>query len=252
MNARSESPQVNMVVENGCARILLNRPQVGNALNPSMVDDLGRAVDGANEAGVRLIVFEGAGKHMCTGFDLSDLDSCSDGDLLLRFVRIEHLLKKIYCSPVMTAAIGSGRVYGAGADLFAACDRRVGFPDTSFAFPGSGFGLVLGTRRLAARIGNDVARRILLEGAELPVERAAQIGLVTDHCDNSKLQELLASIAAAASRLEPTTVAALRAKTISRDDDADLAALVNSASRPGLKERIAAYRQKAMSERLTR
>ncbi len=169
MKTRSESPQVHMVVENACARVLLNRPEVGNALNPSMVEELERAVDGANEAGVRLIVFQGAGKHMCTGFDLSDLDTCSDGDLLLRFVRIEYLLQKIYCGPVMTAAVGSGRVYGAGADLFAACDWRIGFPSASFAFPGSGFGLILGTRRLAARIGNDVA----LAAAAIPTTVAA-------------------------------------------------------------------------------
>lgn len=249
MSARLECPEVSLLVENACARITLNRPQIGNALSPSMVDDLDRAIDDVHAAGVRLIVFEGAGKHMCTGFDLSDLDRCSDGDLLLRFVRIEHLLQKIYSSPIMTAAIGSGRVYGAGADLFAACDRRIGLPGSSFAFPGSGFGLVLGTRRLAARIGNDVARRLLLEGAEVSVAMAAEIGLVTDLCDQTGLQELLGQVAAAASRLEPATVAALHTKTMSRDDDGDLAALVNSASRPGLKPRIEAYRQKALAAR---
>lgn len=252
MNARFESSQVDLVVEDSCARISLNRPQVGNALSPSMVDDLDRAFDSAAEAGPRLIIFAGVGKHLCTGFDLSDLDSCSDGDLLLRFVRIEQFLQKIYHSPFITAAIGSGRVYGAGADLFAACDRRIGLSNASFAFPGSGFGLILGTRRLAARIGNDAARRILLEGGEVSVERAAKVGLVTDRCDNSDLPELLESISVAAARLDATTVKALHAKTISRDDDADLAALVNSASYPGLKERIIAYRQKAISTRASR
>jgi len=249
MNTRLESSQVGLTVENGCARILLNRPQVGNALSPSMVDDIERAIDGANAAGARLIVFSGAGKHLCTGFDLSDFDSCTDGDLLLRFVRIEHLLQKIYRSPVVTAAIGSGRVYGAGADLFAACDRRIGLANAGFAFPGSGFGLILGTGRLAARVGNDVARRTLLDGREIGIVRAAAIGLVTDCCEDGDLPELLAGIAAAASRLDPLTVQALHAKTISGDDDADLAALVNSASRPGLKERIAAYRQRVADAR---
>jgi enoyl-CoA hydratase/carnithine racemase len=249
MKAHSESPEVRLVIEDTWARISLNRPKVGNALGPSMVDELDRAVDRAHDAGARMIVFEGAGKHMCTGFDLSELDKCSDGDILLRFVCIEHLLQKIYASPVVTAAIGSGRVCGAGADIFAACDRRIGLPDASFAFPGSGFGLILGTRRLAARIGRETARRILLEGAELPVETAAEIGLVTDRCSVADVEDLLARMAVTAARLDPITVAALHTKTISRDDDADLAALVNSASRPNLKERIEAYRQRAMAAR---
>ena len=249
MKAHSESPEVRLVIEDAWARISLNRPQVGNALGPSMVDELDRAVDRAHDAAARMIVFEGTGKHMCTGFDLSELDKCSDGDLLLRFVRIEHLLQKIYASPVVTVAIGSGRVYGAGADIFAACDRRIGLPDASFAFPGSGFGLILGTRRLAARIGHDTARRILLEGAELPVETAAEIGLVTDRCSVADAEDLLPRIAVTAARLDPITVAALHAKTISRDDDADLAALVKSASRPNLRERIEAYRQRTMATR---
>ncbi len=249
MDAQAGSQQVVLSIENGRARISLNRAEVGNALSPSMVEELDRAVDQAHECGVRLIVFEGRGRHMCTGFDLSDIDDCSDGDLLLRFVRIELLLQKIHASPVVTTAIASGRVYGGGADIFTACDRRIGLPNASFAFPGSSFGLVLGTRRLASRIGNDTTRRILLSGAELPVEAAVEIGLVTDPCTAEDVEDRLTEIAAGASRLESVTIAALHAKTISRDDDADLAALVNSASRPKLKERIKAYRQRAMAAR---
>src|SRR3569832_121186 len=116
MDERCEGEDVELSVEGAYARIRLNRPRTGNALSPSMVESLDRAIEAAHVAGVRLIVFEGAVKHLCTGFDLGDLGGCSDGDLLLRFVRIEHLLQKVYSSPVMTVAVGAGRVYGAGAD----------------------------------------------------------------------------------------------------------------------------------------
>ena len=45
-------------------------------------------------------------------------------------------------------AVATGRAWGAGADLFASCDIRACTPDASFRFPGTAFGIVLGTRRL--------------------------------------------------------------------------------------------------------
>ncbi|MDI4232578.1 enoyl-CoA hydratase/isomerase family protein [Bradyrhizobium sp. Arg237L] len=231
------------------ANITLNRPRVGKALSAAMVDMLDAAIERGLREGARIIVFRGAGKHMCTGFDLADIESSTDGDLLLRFVRIEQLLQKIYRCPLVTVAIGSGRVYGAGADLFTSCDRRISLPGTSFAFPGSGFGLILGARRLATRIGNDTARRILIAGRVIPASEAARLGLVTDLSEEADLASRVARLATKAVRLPARTVAALHSVTTSRDDDADLAALVNSASYPGLKDRITAYRQAIVQQR---
>ena len=73
-------------------RILLNRPERLNAFNADLVAALTDAVAKANRDGTRLLVFRGEGKGFSGGFDLSDLDRASDGDLLLRFVRVEELL----------------------------------------------------------------------------------------------------------------------------------------------------------------
>jgi len=249
MKAHVLSEDVNFELQNGCANITLNRPAAGNALSSAMVDALDAAIDQALGAGARMMVFRGSGNHLCTGFDLGDLESSSDGDLLLRFVRIEQVLQRVYGCPVATVAVGSGRVYGAGADLFAACDRRISLPEASFAFPGSAFGLILGTRRLGTRIGNDTARRILIAGQVISANEAVRIGLATDFCEEDKLSNLLTGIMEGACRLPSRTVAILHAATSFRDDDADLAALVNSASVPGLNERISAYREKVSRER---
>jgi enoyl-CoA hydratase len=109
----------------GVARLTLNCPAKGNALSASMVAAIDTAFDHAIAGGARLIVIDGTGRHLCTGFDLSDLNEESDADLLLRFVNLEMLLRKVYDAPIATLAIGRGRVFGAGADLFAACDHRI-------------------------------------------------------------------------------------------------------------------------------
>ncbi|MFG1238768.1 enoyl-CoA hydratase/isomerase family protein [Xanthobacter autotrophicus DSM 597] len=229
-------------LDDAVCRIVLSRPEKGNALSGAAVRDLDRAFDAALTQGARLVVFEGAGRHFCTGFDLSDLDSESDGDLLLRFVTIEGFLRKVFDAPVVTVALGRGSVFGAGADLFAACDHRIAVETPRFAFPGSGFGLVLGTARLASRVGRDRARSILLRGEVIDSARALAIGLVTEQIAEEDIDAALADLVREAKRLDPQTVAALRGATKVGDADAELADLCRSAARDGLKARIVAYR----------
>ncbi|MFC1560534.1 enoyl-CoA hydratase/isomerase family protein, partial [Pseudomonadota bacterium] len=109
-------------------QLTLNRPSSANALSPELTEALIQAL--TQTAGVRLCVIRGAGRHFCAGFDLSDLDSLSDGDLLWRFLRIETLLQAVYHAPFAVVALGHGQMVGAGADLFAACWRRIAAADT--------------------------------------------------------------------------------------------------------------------------
>src|SRR6266852_5775117 len=104
--------------------LTLNRPERGNALDTTTVDALMAVIERAPADGAGLIVIGGEGRHFCTGFDLSGLDRASDGDLLLRFVRIERLLQRIYESAVPVMALAKGSVIGAGADLFGAAQHR--------------------------------------------------------------------------------------------------------------------------------
>lgn len=243
------SDPVRASLADGVATLSLDRPERGNALGPELVEALAEAFDGALAAGARLVVLRGEGRHFCTGFDLAGLEDLTDGDLLLRMVRIEELLARIHAAPVTTLAIGSGRSFGAGADLFAACDRRIAVAGASFAFPGPAFGLVLGTARLAGRVGRDRARAILLEGAELPAAAALACGLATALLEPEAVPLAIAEAAAAAARLDAVTVAALHRRSGGAEDDADLAALVRSAARPGLRQRILDYRAAARVRR---
>ncbi len=234
-------------ISGGVARITLNRPAKGNALSADMVRELGAAFDEAIAEGARLIVIEGAGRHLCTGFDLSNLNEESDADLLLRFVNLETLLRKVFDAPVVTLAIGRGRVFGAGADLFAACDHRIALQGASFSFPGSAFGIVLGTARLAERIGRDRARQILLAGESVQAERALSDGLATQVIADADLPTALEGITVAAKRLDAATVGSLHRAMDRGSADSELAALCRSASRDGLKARIVAYREQMLA-----
>ncbi len=230
----------------------LNRPERGNALGPDLVAALDAALEASLAAGARLIVLRGKGRHFCTGFDLSDLDTATEGDLALRVLRIELLLQKLHALPVTTLAIAQGRVFGAGADLFAVCDHRLAVEGSSFAFPGPAFGLVLGTGRLAGLVGEGAARRLLLAGAGIPATEAVLLGLATHALPEAALPDAIATACAAATRLDAPTIAALHGRTRRADDAGDLAALARSVARPGLKQRIQDHRTRTLAAKAPR
>ncbi|MCX7135091.1 MAG: enoyl-CoA hydratase/isomerase family protein [Proteobacteria bacterium] len=157
-------------------RLTLNRPTKANALSASLVEALINAVEYAGTDGTRLLILDGNGNHFCAGFDFTGYAEASEGDLVLRFVRIEHLLQRIYHAPYATLALAHGKIFGAGADIVCACSSRVAAPGTTFRMPGLRFGLVLGTRRLAHRIGADAARDVLATSRTFDAAAALKLG----------------------------------------------------------------------------
>jgi len=223
-------------------RLTLNRPDKANALSAALVEALLAAVDAAHADGTRLLVLDGAGKHFCAGFDFAGCEESSEGDLVLRFIRIETLLQRVHHAPFATLALAHGRVFGAGADLVAVCGRRAAAPGTTFRMPGLQFGLVLGTRRLAACVGATTARTWLETSATFDADAALHAGFLTHSVEREHWPETIAEAAEAAGTLSPAAATQLYARTCADTRDADMATLVASAAVPGLKDRIRRYR----------
>ena len=226
----------------GVATAWLDRPEKGNALSAPAVDALRAAIDAAvADPATHTLVLRGRGRHFCTGFDLSGLEGESDATLRARFIALEELLQAVWHAPVRTIAIATGRAWGAGADLFASCDVRACTPEATLRFPGTAFGIVLGTRRLVELIGWDRARALVMEGATHDAAAALAAGLATDVVEGD-IDEWLA-LRCAPPVADRVTLAAIReaARPDRRADD--LASLDRSASRPGLVQRIDHYRK---------
>ena len=219
----------------------LNRPQKLNALNAGLVDALIDAVARAHEAQARLLVFRGAGKSFSAGFDLSDLEAQSEGDLVLRFARIEMLLQAIAASPAQTMALAHGKVFGAGVDLFAVCRHRIATAEAVFRMPGLKFGLVLGTRRFGDIVGHERARRVLEQTSSFSAPEAEAMGFATHLADTADWDRLIQGAESAAEALDDDTRSTLYRVLRRDEDDRDLATLVRSAARAGLKSRLKRY-----------
>ena len=220
--------------------LVLNRPDKANALDAGLVEALLVAVARAANSGARLLALRGEGRHFCAGFDFSDLDQQSDGDLLHR-LRIEQLLQALHHAPLTTLALCHGSALGAGADLVAACDWRIAAPTTRFRMPGMRFGIVLGTRRLAALVGADAAHEILVTSRSFEAAEAERLGFVQRLAEPGAWPEIVRGIVDA-QRLDGIATMRLKARVKPDMRACDMAALVDSAATPGLKDRIRAFR----------
>lgn len=222
-------------------RLTLNRPEKANALSKTLVDALILALDNASQDGTYLMILKGSGRMFSGGFDLANFDRESDASLVKRFIQIEILLQRLYHAPFATLAFAHGAAFGAGADLVCVCEQRIATPATMFRMPGLQFGVVLGTRRFAQRVGPDTARAILGESRTFNAEQGLEIGFLTGVADQPAWTVREECIAEAGQRLDAKSRAALNAATIPDTRAEDMAALQESVMREGLKGRIGAY-----------
>lgn len=230
----------------GTETILLQRLEKANAFNATLVDAISHELEriAARQAATcrqEVVIFRSAHRAFSAGFDLRETAGQTEGDILMRFVRIETLLQRLRRGPLITVAVVDGAAYGAGADLALACTWRIGTPRARFRFPGFGFGVALGTRHLAAVTGPDKARGILLGNRVVEAAEALACGLLTHLVEPDEVEETIATLAAQSARFPAGAVERIIGMTHSDSDDADMADMVRSLSAPGLKDRIAAY-----------
>lgn len=226
--------------------IALSRPERANALDADTVEALHAGVDQAMRDRPAAVVFRADGPHFCGGFDLTGLDDETDATLLLRFMRIGLLLERLLHLPCVTIALVDGAAIGAGADLVAACDHRLGTDRAHLSFPGIRFGAVLGSHRFASLTGPAAAPALLTGEPSIGPEDALNHQLLT--CRHPSAADAAANadrIATQAGDLPrdqlPLLLAATR-QPVAGTADAALAALTRSlAGHPGLADRLRAY-----------
>ncbi len=239
------SPVVTTALAEGILTLTLNRPVASNAMSLDMAEAIIGAITAADT--VRLAVIKGNGKNFCAGFDLSNVGELSDADLLWRFLRIETMLQAVHHAPFPTIALAQGHIIGAGADLFAACSYRLAAPEAKFRFPGWNFELALGTRRLGRLVGKDAALDILLDGRTVSAPEAKTLGLATEVVDQAAWPEKNDALAARTTQMPTFSTQHMRRLTTIDTRAEDIASVVATAGRPGLKDRILKY-QRAVKE----
>ena len=126
----------------GVAVVTLNRPEVMNALDRVMREEVTAAVRAA-ERSARVIVLTGAGRAFCSGQDLADAGSAEGMDLQ-RTLRDEYepMLRAIFDARVPVIAAVNGVAAGAGANLALAADVVIAAETASFVQAFARIGLI--------------------------------------------------------------------------------------------------------------
>jgi len=238
----SSEPILVVNEDSGVLNVTLNRPDSANALSPELVEALLNVFN--NSAECRLCIIRGNGRNFCAGFDLSDIEQLSDGDLLWRFLRIETLLQIIYHAKFPVIAFAHGHVVGAGADLFAACWQRIASANTKIKMPGWNFELALGTRRLKNLIGADAARDLLIDTKTLYADDAQKCGLINQIEETERWPEIVDGIIDRTKALPLNALHQMFSITSTDTRSEDLASIVKTAGHPGLKARVLDYRNR--------
>jgi len=172
--------------ESGIYTIALNRPEVHNAFNENMIQELIQTLCSLREEyEPRVLILTGSGKSFCAGADLNWMKRSSEYTEKENFEdaeRMATMMNLLYSFPTPTIALVHGSVFGGGVGLVACCDIAFADNDTVFSLSEVKLGLipsVIGPYVTEA-IGMRNARRYFLTGERFDAAAAYHLGLVHD------------------------------------------------------------------------
>lgn len=218
-------------------RVTLNRPDVRNAFDEGLIEELTEWARTPPAAEARVAVLGGAGRVFCAGADLAWMSKTVDysrDENARDAMRMGAMFEALDSYPLPLVARVHGAALGGGAGLVAVCDIAVAAESTLFGFTEAKLGILPAVIApfAIARIGVSAARELFLTASRFPAARAREIGLVAavapddalDAAVEGYVNELMTSgpeAVAAAKRLirrvagaDPRDVATLTADTI--------------------------------------
>lgn len=201
---------IDVVIKDGIYWLTLNRPEVRNALDANMLNEIDQAFTEAEaNDDVRVIVVQGAGeKSFAAGADIRQLNERKPLEALVP--GMQGLYRKIEnCSKVTIAAV-QGYALGGGCELAMSCDIRIASKSAKFGLPELNLGIIPGaggTQRLARIVGKGRALDMILTGKIIDGEEAERIGLVNYFVEEAEqLEEKIKEVAQAAMKKGPVAV----------------------------------------------
>jgi methylglutaconyl-CoA hydratase len=198
-----------IAVRDAVATITLNRPEIHNAFDESLIARLTATfVSLDDDPDVRAVVLCGRGKSFCAGADLNWMkrmaafdheENLRDANALAAMLRTLHALSK------PTIARVHGAAYGGGVGLISACDIAIGVPEATFALTEAKLGLIPATigPYVIEAIGARQARRYFVTAERFSATEALRIGLLHDVVPLSQIDQRIADVIAAIKAVGP-------------------------------------------------
>ncbi|MDB6087096.1 MAG: Enoyl-CoA hydratase [Gammaproteobacteria bacterium] len=184
----------------GVTRVVLNRLDVLNAFDETMIGELTAAFERiAADSATRVVILAAAGRAFCAGADLRWMERASTNSEQANLDdarRFAHMMNVLHSCPKPVIARVHGAALGGGVGLCCACDIVVSVPQAKFAVSEAKFGIlpaVIGPY-LTNAVGKRHALRLALTAEVIGGLRAAEIGLVHELAQPEKLDEAIETI----------------------------------------------------------
>ena len=207
---------LNVAVNDRIARITLTRPEVRNAFNDEVIQQLKAAFESVGEnSDVRAVVLAAEGPAFCAGADLNWMRRMADytrDENLADAGQLAAMLKAIYECPKPTIAAVQGDVFAGGMGLVAACDMAVSVRTATYCLSEVKLGLIPATISpyVIRAMGARAAHRYFLTAERFSAEEAHRIGFVHELVDTDALDAKVAELAAALVSASPAAVRACK------------------------------------------
>ena len=166
--------------QDGYAIVQINRPDVLNALNIALMEELVSALEVLDKDGeVRAMILTGNEKAFAAGADIKEMADASAVEMLIRdqFARWDRIRK--IKKPIIAAV--SGFALGGGCELSMTCDMIIASETAKFGQPEINIGVMPGaggTQRLTRAVGKAKAMEMVLTGKMISADEALRWGLV--------------------------------------------------------------------------
>jgi methylglutaconyl-CoA hydratase len=182
------------------AHISLNRPELNNALNPQLIDELRAALGAvAGDASAATVVLSGEGKSLCAGADINRMREAatfSRDDNIRDALPLSNMLAALDRLPQTTIGRVHGPIYGGGVGVVAACDIAIASEDATFCLSEVRLGIVPGmiSPYVVRAIGERAARRYFQTAEVFDAHEARRIGLIHEVVAPDALDERIAKL----------------------------------------------------------
>lgn len=171
-------------IKNNTAILTLNRPEKRNALHPFLIEQLkSKIIEYKKNDLVKSLIITGEGNTFCAGADLEYLKNISNNSSTENYEdskSLAELFLMIYEFPKPTIAAVNGSAIAGGCGLASVCDFIIANPDKSkFGYTEVKIGFIpaIVSIFLIRKIGEGLAKQLLLEGDLITGNRAYEIGL---------------------------------------------------------------------------
>ena len=211
MSAKTYST-IKTQIKDGVLLVTLNRPDVRNALNETMVAELSDVFANPDTFDPAVsVILTGTGSSFCSGADLSYLKSLQGRTLAEQRRDSENLLamyKNIYYFSKPVIALVNGPAIGGGCGLAGICDFVIASDRAKFGYPEVkiGFTPAIVSVFLVYSIGYHKAKDLLISGRILDAQAALKFGLANSIESPDTLLESGLEFARKLSQNSPTSM----------------------------------------------